>query len=129
MRNGIKGQVVFDGTSTIHPVKLDDLCAVLGTESAADTATLVPIFGPSVVGEVAFAERLGIDFGKALLGGLSYQWHRPFRAAEVVSLQVRIEDFYERDGLQFAVAVSEFRDDAGELIQAQSATFIERSDA
>ena len=70
-----------------------------------------------------------MDLSRALLGGLSYRWNRPFRPGEKVSAKVFVEDVYEKSTNQFAIVTAEFRDADGEVIQVHKATFIERGAA
>jgi acyl dehydratase len=122
----MKGEVLFEGRRCIDAFKLEELATALGTSSAADTATLVPYFGPTVVGEEPFVDALEVDFARALLGGISYRWERPFRPGELIDIRLWVEDMYRKGNLQFAVVTAEFRDPAGAMVQVQRATFIEQ---
>ncbi len=126
MNENMKGQTIFEGRRTVESGTLDDLELALGTESAAQTATLVPFFGPSVAGEELFVEKLGIDYERALLGGISYEWSRPFRDGEAVDIRLWVEDVYQKGNMTFAIVNTEFCDAAGETVQVQKCTFIER---
>lgn len=126
MNESMKGETLFETRRTIHELKLEELGTALGTRTAPDTATLVTFFGPSIPGEALFVDRMQLDFSKALLGGLTYEWARPFRVGETVDVKTFVEDMYEKSNLQFAVVTTEFRDAAGDVIQVQKATFIER---
>jgi len=122
----LKGKTLVHVSRPVHELKLEELRVALGTETADQTATLVPFFGPTVDGEEGFVDALGLDFSRALLGGVAYEWARAFEPNEVVDVSVVVEDQYEKSGMEFAVVTSEFRDGKGELIQRQRATFIER---
>jgi hypothetical protein len=126
VNESVKGQILFEGQRTIDAGKLDELTTALDTESAAQTATLVPFFAPTIPGEALFVERLEIDYQRALLGGISYQWSRPFREGEVIDIRFSVEDIYKKGNLTFAIVTAEFDDAAGETVQIQKATFIER---
>lgn len=128
MNEALKGETLFTLERTVEVGKLDELARALGTGTAAATSTMVPFFGPTVPGEELFIDRLAIDLSRALLGSLTYEWRRPFRAGEAVAIRVVVEDVYAKAGLQFAVVTSEFRDAVGDLIQSQQATFIERQE-
>lgn len=119
------GVVVFEGEEIVTTERLRKLEAALGTPSSAGTAVLVPWFGPTIAGEGQVVEALGMDLSKALLGGLSYRWERPFEAEETVSVKVFIESVADKGTNRFGVVIAEFRDKAGVTIQRQSATFIE----
>jgi len=125
MRTEAAGDVVFEGRIQVSQAKVDDLVRALGSSSATKSATLVPFFGPTVAGETEFVEVLGLDLAKALLGGLSYDWQRPFVVDEVLTAKVFIESVYDKGSNRFGVVVGEFVDDHGQLVQRQTATFIE----
>ena len=126
MDTSLKGQTLFELNRVVDPGKLDELAAAIDSPTAAETATLVPFFGPSLSGEAFVRDRLAIDTSRALLGGISYEWCRPFASGETVDVRLLVEDIYEKNGTQFAVVATEFRDPVGGLIQRQRATFIER---
>lgn len=127
MKLDAQGSVLVESEEVISARRLDALSTALGTDSAPQTATLVPFFGPTVAGESTVVEGLDMDLSRTLLGGLGYQWVRPFVAGEPVRSKVVVEQVYQRGGNTFAVVVTEFTDPAGELIQRQTATFIERA--
>jgi hypothetical protein len=124
-----EGATVHAGQEVISESRLSDLSRALGTSSAGETATLVPFFGPTVAGETQFVEVLELDLSRALLGGLSFEWARPFRSGESVDVKVFIEKVFDKGTNRFGVVVAEFNDTEGALIQRQSATFIERGAA
>jgi hypothetical protein len=122
----LKGQTLFELSRMVDGGKVEELAEAIDSPTAAETATLVPFFGPSLRGEAFVRDRLAIDTSRALLAGISYEWHRPFEIGEVVDVRLFVEDIYEKSDTQFAVVSTEFRDAAGALIQQQRATFIER---
>ena len=128
MRQDAKGAVLFEGEQHVRADQLDNLAAAIGTESAAKTATLVPFFAPTVGGEVTVTnpEGLALDLSRALLGGVTYQWQRPFLRDEVVRVRVVVDDVHTKGGNTFGVVAAEFTDLDGQMIQRQTATFIER---
>src|SRR5438067_3559707 len=103
VKESMKGQTLFEVERTIDELKLEELTTALATETAAETATLVPFFGPTIPGELLFVELLEMDLSRALLGGISYQWTRPFQPGEKVSVKVFVEDLYEKSNLQFVI--------------------------
>ncbi len=129
MRLEAAGAIVYDGREVISSARLDDLARAIGTSSAAETAGLVPYFAPTVAGETHFVDVLGLDLTRALLGGLSYEWGRPFEAGEAVGVKVFVEKVFDKGSNRFGVVVAEFTGTDGGFIQRQSATFIERGAA
>jgi len=120
---------VYEGALRVEPVKLAELAAAIGTDSAGTTAPLVLWFGPTVAGDDLLVETIGLDLGRALLAGQRYDWERPFRPGETVGVKLAVDDVYEKGANQFAVLLAEFRDDDGAIIHTQHTTFIERGQA
>ena len=126
MDEGAKGRTLVETERHLDDTTLGGLERAVGTSTGMETATLVPFFGPTVAGERTVVDGLGLDLSKALLGGQSYEWVRPFTPGEKVTVKVVVEDIYQKGPMQFGIVVSEFRDDRGELVQRQRTTFIER---
>lgn len=126
MNLDIKGKTVVDTELVVDEARLNDLVAAIGTSSAADVAPLIPFFGPTAAGEKSVIGPLGLDLSKALQGGQSYEWHRPFHLGERVKCRVMIEDVMDRGSVHFASVLAEFRDASGALIQRQRTIFFER---
>jgi hypothetical protein len=122
----MKCQTLFEVQRTIDQLKLDELATTLDTKTAPETVTLVPFFGPTIRGEERLARLLDVDPSRALMGGISYEWTRPFRPGETIDVKVFVEDIYDKRNLQFAIVTSEFRDSTGAVVQVHRATFIER---
>ncbi|MBS4728594.1 MaoC family dehydratase N-terminal domain-containing protein [Mycobacterium sp. SM1] len=120
-----KGEILIEVRQRVEPVKLAEVAAAIGTESADETARLTPYFGPTVAGEQLLVDRLGLDLSRALLAGQSYEWQRPFEPQEAVTIRVYIDDVYEKGSNTFGVVATEIRAESGELVQQQRTTFIE----
>lgn len=129
MKLDAEGATVHEGQEVISEAGLAELASTLGTTSGAQTATLVPFFGPTVAGETRFVDVLGLDLSRAMLGGLTYEWVRPFRAGETVAVKIFIDKVFDKGSNRFGVVVAEFHDTERQLIQRQSSTFIERTAA
>lgn len=127
MHEHTKGTVLYDGEEVVGEQRLRSLARAIGTATAEQTATLVPFFAPTVGGEGTVVDGLGLDLSRALLGSVSYEWRRPFAAAETVRVRITVEDVFTKGGTQFGVVVAEFTGSDGELVQRQSTTFVERS--
>jgi acyl dehydratase len=126
MKLEAKGALIHEASMTVELPQLERLGAAIGTTSAAESAGLVTWFGATVGGDGPLVDALHMDLSRALLTGQGYRWRRPFQVGEDVSVRVVVDDVYEKGGNQFAVVLAEFRDAEGELIQAQTTTFIER---
>ena len=128
MRTDAKGAVLYEGDKLVDPSRLAELQEAIGTSTAAKTARLVPFFGPTAGGEelVTSPSGLGLDLSRGLLGGLTYEWARAYDPGETVHVRITVEDLYTKGRNTFAILASEFTDSEGNLIQRQTATFIER---
>jgi len=121
-----KGRTIIEREMRVEETKLGELASAIGTETGAQTASLALYFGPTIAGEKMLVERLGLDLSKALLGGQSYAWERPFRAGETLRVRVSVEDVYEKGPMIFGIVAAEFRDADGAVVQTQRTTFLER---
>lgn len=122
-----KGRTLAEADLAVTAELLGRLSGALGTGSAAHTATLVPSFAATVGGESTVVDGLGLDLSRALLGGLGYEWERPFRSGETVHVRVSVDDVFTKGANQFGVVVAEYTDSGGALVQRQSITFVERT--
>ena len=121
------GQVLVDTELVVDEGRVRQLAAALGTPTAMETALRVLFFGPTAAGQDSVVGALDMDLGRALQGGQSYEWHRPFRIGETVRCRVVVEDILDKTTLHLATVLAEFRGADGELIQRQRTTFIERA--
>lgn len=126
MDEGAKGRTLAEADLAVTPELLARLTGALGTDSGARTATLVPSFAATVGGESTVVDGLGMDLSRALLGGLGYEWERPFVAGETVHVRVTVDDVFTKGSNQFGVVVAEYTGSDGALVQRQSITFVER---
>lgn len=120
------GKTLLRTQTRAHAVKIDELQALLGTASAAQTARLVPFFGPTVAGEAAFVQALGLNLDRALLAGHALDFERPFVPDEPVDVELVLAEYSEKNNMQFGTIETRFSTPGGELIQRQKTTFIER---
>jgi acyl dehydratase len=128
MHESTKGAVLLERRIVVDDAAIAAVARAIGTPSAEATARLVPFFAPTLGGEHLVVDGIGLDLNRALLGGLHYEWVRPFAVGETLDVRLSVEDVFQRGSNQFGVLVAEFRDEDGELVQRQSTTFIERQD-
>ena len=128
MRQDLKNQVLLRVSIKAHKVKLDELEQALGaTPTAARTASVGLFFGPTVVGYRRFVDTINLDLDRALLGGHEVTWVRPFVSDEPVQAVMTMVDHSLKGSMEFGVFETTFSTPAGELIQTQRTTFIERA--
>ncbi len=79
--------------------------------------------------------KAGLDLRRVLHGGSEFIFHGPPpKAGDKLIGQARIADIYEKDGkrggtMTFVETVTEFRDEAGNLVAENKATIIETGQA
>lgn len=129
MDEGAKGRTLAEADLVVTPELLARLAGALGTDSGPRTASLVPSFAATVGGESTVVDGLGLDLSRALLGGLGYEWERPFVPGESVHVRVTVDDVFAKGANQFGVVVAEYTDSDGAVVQRQSITFVERAAA
>ena len=127
MNLGTLGQVIADVELVVDEARVRQLARAIGTPTAMDTALRVPFFGATAAGQDTVVAPLDMDLSRALQGGQSYEWHRPFRLGETVHVVVTVEDILDKGTMHHATVLSEFRGADGALIQRQRTTFVERA--
>ena len=128
MRREKNGQKLLSVSLVAHAIKLEELAHALGdTPCAPRTACLGLFFGPTVVGYRDFVDAIGLDLERALLGGHEITFARPFKADEPVRAEMTMVDHQEKNGMEIGVFETRFTTPAGEAIQTQRTTFIERA--
>ena len=75
--------------------------------TAAEIAGLAQVIGDA---------ELGLDFTRILHGEQEYEWHRPLRVGDVLSVTTRIAAVRAKGATEFLVVESEMRDASGELV-------------
>ena len=121
------GQVIVDTELIVDEQRVTQLARAIGTPTAMETALRAPFFGPTAAGQDSVVGPLQMDLSRALQGGQSFEWHRPFRIGETVHLTVTVEDILDKTTLHLATVLAEFRGADGALIQRQRTSFIERA--
>jgi hypothetical protein len=128
MKSDRIGQSLLKAYLVAYQVKLDELAHALGdTPTAQETARLGLFFGPTVVGYRNFVDAIDLDLERALLGGHETRWVRPFEPDERVVAEMKMVDYQEKSGMEFGVFETSFATPAGDTIQVQRTTFIERA--
>jgi acyl dehydratase len=123
-----KGKTLLQASLVVRSVKVDELAQALGdTPSSRETARLGLFFGPTMVGSRRFVQAIGLDLERALLGGHEMNWVRPYADDETVQASVTMVDHQDKNGMEIGVFETRFTTPAGELIQTQRTTFIERA--
>jgi len=130
------GRVLSTGSATVDGEHVAEFARALGDpEPAYQGGTAPPTYPIAFMtqalagGAQAFLE-LGLDFMTLVHGEQEFEYARPARAGETLTLTGRIADVYEKTGssgtLDFVVLETEARDEQGELVFFSRNTLISR---
>jgi acyl dehydratase len=126
MNAALEGKVYPDATFTVEPERVNLFRAAIGEDSdivppTFATAAEFAAF-PFIVGDA----ELGLDFTRVVHGEQEYEWHRPFRMGEALTVRSRIASIRKKAGNGFLTIESDVLDRDGELVVFARATMIER---
>ncbi len=127
MKGELKGEVLLKAQVRAHTVKMDEIAALLDTETGRETARIGLFFGPTLLGYQRFVAAIGLDLGRALLAGHEIEWTRPFVPDEPIEAELRLADHTLKNGSEIGTVETRFSTPSGELVQTQRTTFIERA--
>ncbi len=130
------GRVLSTGSATVEPEHVAAFARALGDPDPAYTTGFAPPTYPIAFmtqalagGAEAFLE-LGLDFMRLVHGEQEFEYARPVRAGETLTLTGRIADVYEKTGssgtLDFVVLETEARDGDGQPVFFSRNTLISR---
>lgn len=126
MNAALEGKVYPDATFTVEPERVNLFRAAIGEErdivpptfaTAAEFAVM-----PSIVGDA----ELGLDFTLVVHAEQEYEWRRPFRMGEALTVRSRIASIRQKAGNGFLTIETEMLDGDGALVLLARATMIER---
>ena len=127
MNVALEGKVYPDTTFTVEPERVKLFRAAIGEQreivpptfaTAAEFAVL-----PLIVGD----PELGLDFTRVVHAEQEYEWRRPFRMGEALTVRSRIASIRQKAGNGFLTIETELLDRDGELVVLARATMIERA--
>jgi acyl dehydratase len=127
MNTALEGKVYPDATFTI-----DEQRVALFREAVGEAGRIVPptfataaefAVMPFIVGDA----ELGLDFTRVVHAEQEYEWYRPFRMGEALTVRSRIASIRQKAGNGFLTIETEVRDQGGELVVLARATIIERA--
>jgi acyl dehydratase len=127
MNTALEGKVYPDATFTI-----DEQRVALFREAVGEAGRIVP---PTFATAAEFAvmrfivgdAELGLDFSRVVHAEQEYEWYRPFRMDEALTVRSRIASIRQKAGNGFLTIETEVRDQGGELVVLARATMIERA--
>ena len=127
MNVALEGKVYPVTTFTVEPERVKLFRAAIGEQreivpptfaTAAEFAVL-----PLIVGD----PELGLDFTRVVHAEQEYEWRRPFRMGEALTVRSRIASIRQKAGNGFLTIETELLDRDGELVVLARATMIERA--
>jgi len=127
MNAALEGKVYPDTTFTVDEERVDLFRAAVGevgeiVPPTFATAAEFAVF-PLIVGDA----ELGLDFTRVVHAEQEYEWRRPFRMGEALTVRSRIAAIRQKAGNGFLAIHTELLDGDGELVVLARATMIERA--
>jgi acyl dehydratase len=127
MNAALEGKVYPDTTFTVDEERVNLFRAAMGEEweivpPTFATAAEFAVF-PLIVGDA----ELGLDFTRVVHAEQEYEWRRPFRMGEALTVRSRIAAIRQKAGNGFLAIHTELLDGDGELVVLARATMIERA--
>jgi acyl dehydratase len=126
MNAALEGKVYPDATFTV-----DEQRVALFREAVGEAGRIVP---PTFATAAEFAvmrfivgdAELGLDFSRVVHAEQEYEWYRPFRMGEALTVRSRIASIRQKAGNGFLTIETEVLDRDGGLVVLARATMIER---
>lgn len=114
------------------PLYLDDAVAARGPFGAIVAPPTYPIafMAQSMAGAASSFDELGLNFMTLVHGEQEFEYDRPVKAGETLTLTARIHDVYEKEGrsgiLDILVLETAASDQAGKRVFASRQTLVSR---
>jgi len=126
MNPAAEGTVYPDVPFTVDPARVAAFRGVFdvmeGVPPTFVTAAEFTVF-PYVIGD----PNLALDFTRVLHGSQEYDYQRPLREGETLSVRARIESIRQKGETGFLTVVMELRDDEGQLVCTARSQMVERA--
>jgi hypothetical protein len=122
-----EGTVYPPVTFVVEPERVAAFRAVFGqAEGVPPTFLTVPEF--TTFPQVLEDPRLDLDFSRVLHGSEEYEYLRPLREGETITVHARIEAIRRKGGSAFMTVVMEMADADGATVALARSTLIERGE-
>jgi acyl dehydratase len=129
MEPSVAGKSYPDATFTVDRALVDAFGAVFDDASDGVPVTFVTAAEFSVIPTIVGDPELGLDFTRVLHGSQEYEFRRPLRIGETVTVRTRIDSIRVLRGNGFLTIVTELVGGDGELACTARSTMIERGTA
>ena len=122
-----EGTVYPDASVRVDAGRVEDFRAALGETADIVPPTFATVAEFAVIPVIVGDPELGLDFTRVVHAEQEYEWRRPLRIGETITVRSRIASIREKAGSGFLTIETELIDDAGDLVVLARATMIERS--
>ncbi len=126
MNPAAEGTVYPDVPFVVEPARVAAFRRVFGvTEGVPPTFVTAAEFTvfPHVIGD----PNLALDFTRVLHGSQEYEYARPLREGETLSVRARIDSIRQKGDTGVLTVVMELRDDDGRLVCTARSQMVERA--
>ena len=127
MNAALEGKVYPDTTFTVDEERVDLFRAAVGEAGEIVPLTFATAAEFAVFPLIAGDAELGLDFTRVVHVEQEYEWRRPFRMGEVLTVRSRIASIRQKAGNGFLTIHTELLDGDGELVVLARATMIGRA--
>lgn len=128
MNAAAAGKAYPDAPFTVDPDRVAAFRAVF-SEAGGVPATFVTAAEFTVIPEVVADPEVAIDLSRILHGSQEYEYHRPLREGEILTIRSRIESIRSLGSNAFLVLVTELLEPGGVVVCTGRSTLIERAEA
>jgi hypothetical protein len=126
MHEAAAGKVYPELPFTIDPRRVTAFREVFDQVEGVPT-TFVTAAEFTVIPGIVDDPELGIDFSRVLHGNQEYEYRRPLREGEDLTIRSRIESIRSMGGNAFLVLVTELLEPGGVVVCTARSTLIERA--
>jgi hypothetical protein len=127
MNVALEGKVYPDTTFTVDEERVDLFRAAVGEVGDIVPPTFATAGEFAVFQLIVGDAELGLDFTRVVHAEQEYEWRRPFRRGETLTVRSRIASIRQKAGNGFLTNHTELLDGEGELVVLARATMIERA--
>jgi len=128
MNAAAAGKVYPEVAFTVDPGRVAAFRQVFDEREGVPT-TFATAAEFTVIPDVAADPEVGLDFTRVLHGSQEYEFRRPLREGEILSIRSKIESIRSLGGNTFLTLLTELIEPGGEAVCTARSTLIERAEA
>ncbi len=122
----LQGKAYPEMAFAVDPGRVDAFAKAVGDDGSFVPPTLVTVGEIAALAQVIADPELGLDFARVVHGEQEYEWRRPLRPGDELSVRPRIASIRAKGGHEFLTVETEMRDPGGELVVLARSTLIVR---